>query len=76
MRGVPLQSLESLPIALIQARIAKGLTQKDLAQQLGVREQQVQQDEDNLYASANWRRLGQIAEVLGMRIEGRLEFTS
>lgn len=71
-----MQSLESLPIALIQARIAKGLTQKDLAQQLGVREQQVQQDEDNLYASANWRRLGQIAEVLGMRIEGRLEFTS
>ena len=31
-----------LPIELIRARIAKGLTQKDLARKLGLKEQQIQ----------------------------------
>src|SRR5437879_6535807 len=37
-----LTSLEELPSALIRARIAAGLTQRDLAQRLGLKEQQVQ----------------------------------
>ena len=73
VRSIAVDSLESLPLALIQARIAQGLTQKDLAQRLGVREQQVQQDEENLYNSASLRRLKQVAEVLGVEMSGRLE---
>jgi len=34
-------SLERLPSALIQARIATGLSQKQLAERLGLKEQQV-----------------------------------
>ncbi len=75
VRFVPVQSLDNFGIAFIQARIAKGYTQKDLAKELGVKEQQVQQDEENLYASASIRRLTQIAEVLGMQIKGQFELT-
>lgn len=64
------QSLDDLPKALIQSRIAQGYTQKDLASKLGVKEQQVQQDEENLYASASLRRLKRVAEVLGVSFEG------
>ena len=38
---VPLDSLDQLPDALIHARIAAGLTQRDLAERLGVKEQQI-----------------------------------
>jgi HTH-type transcriptional regulator / antitoxin HigA len=69
-----LDSLENVGLALIQARIAKGYTQKELAKQLGVKEQQVQQDEENLYTAASVRRMAQIANVLGLRVHGHLEF--
>jgi ribosome-binding protein aMBF1 (putative translation factor) len=38
-------SFEELPKALIKARIAAGLSQKDLAERLGLKEQQVQRYE-------------------------------
>lgn len=63
-------SVADIPNALIQARIAQGLTQKDLAEKLGVKEQQVQQDENVLYETASLRRLVSVAEVLGLRLEG------
>lgn len=63
-------SVADIPSALIQARIAQGLTQKDLADKLGVREQQVQQDENVLYETASLRRLVSVAEILGLRLEG------
>lgn len=66
------QSLDDLPKALIQSRIAQGYTQKDLASKLGVKEQQVQQDEENLYGSASLRRLKRVAEVLGVSFEGNI----
>jgi hypothetical protein len=34
-------SIQELPIALIRARIALGMTQKELAEKMGVKEQQV-----------------------------------
>lgn len=43
--GLDLESLEALPTRLIAARVAAGLTQKALADQLGVSPQQVQRDE-------------------------------
>ncbi len=64
-------SVVDIPISLIQARIAQGLTQKDLAEKLGVREQQVQQDENVLYETASLWRLMSVAEMLGLKLEGK-----
>ena len=42
---IKISSIQDLPIALIKARIALGMTQKELAEKIGVKEQQVQRDE-------------------------------
>jgi HTH-type transcriptional regulator / antitoxin HipB len=42
-------AIEDLPTTLIKARIASGLTQKDLAERIGVQEQQIQRYEANHY---------------------------
>jgi DNA-binding XRE family transcriptional regulator len=71
VRSVKVASFDDVPRALVQARIAQGYTQKDLAEKLGVREQQVQHDEEILYSSASLSRLKRVAEVLGLEVEGR-----
>lgn len=60
-------SLEELPLTLIKARIAAGLTQKELAQRLGLKEQQIQRYEANDFRTASFARLLEIAEALDMR---------
>jgi HTH-type transcriptional regulator/antitoxin HigA len=62
-----------LPDALIQARIAAGLTHKELARCVGIREQQIQRYEATRYAGAALRRIQQVANVLGIRISERVE---
>ena len=63
-----LKTVNELPVLLIKARIAQGLTQKDLADLLGLKEQQIQRYEATDYASA---RLSRIREVVGaLGIEG------
>lgn len=57
-------SLPELAIALIKARIARGWTQRDLADRLGVAEQQIQRYEAAGYASASLARLNDIAAAL------------
>ncbi len=66
--SAPLDSLRDLPQILIKARIASGLTQRVLAEQLGVREQQIQRDESTGYAGASFDRLAAVAEALGVRL--------
>jgi HTH-type transcriptional regulator/antitoxin HigA len=61
-----LGSLRDLPTALIEARIAAGLTQKVLGERLGVAEQQVQRWETNLYSGVGVDRLQEVADALGM----------
>ncbi len=63
-----LTSLRELPVALIEGRIAAGLTQRQLAERLGVREQQVQRWEANSYAGVSIDRLQDIADALGVRL--------
>jgi HTH-type transcriptional regulator / antitoxin HigA len=65
------QSLDQLPILLIKARIASGLSQKQLAAKLGLKEQQIQRYESEKYASASLRRLIEIADSLGLRMSER-----
>jgi transcriptional regulator with XRE-family HTH domain len=62
------ESIEELPRALIQARIATGLTQKDLADRLEVKEQQVQRYEASEYASASLHRLAEVSRALGIKV--------
>ena len=62
--------LEELPTALSRARVARGWTQKELAQALGVSEQQVQKDERGGYERASLARLRRVAEALGLQVTG------
>ena len=67
-------NLEELPSILIRARIAKGLSQRQLADTIGLKEQQIQRFEAEEYASANLRRLADIANALGLNISEVAEF--
>lgn len=63
-----LNSLRELPIALIEARIAARSTQRELAERLGVPEQQVQRWEANSYAGVGIDRLQEIADALKLEV--------
>ena len=63
-----LNSWRELPIALIEARIAARLTQRELAKRLGVPEQQVQRWEASSYAGVAIERLQQIADALHLQV--------
>lgn len=61
-------SFSELPYALIQARIAANLSQKDLATRLGLKEQQIQNYESTGYASASLERITQVIHALGVNV--------
>ena len=63
-----MRTLHDLPVALIKARIANNWTQKQLAEVLGVKEQQVQRYEAEMYQSANIATICRTAEALGLDI--------
>lgn len=67
-RILHLKSLDELPRALISARIAKGLTQRELAAQMGWKEQQIQRYEASNYATASFERIKRVIDVLKIRI--------
>ena len=57
----------TLPEELIKARIARGMTQRDLAERIGLKEQQIQRYEATDYASAS---LSRIMDVVGGLVGG------
>ena len=65
-------SIDGLADGLIKARIAGGLSQRGLAERLGLKEQQIQRYEAERYASASYKRLCQVAHALGVRIENEI----
>ena len=64
-----LSSFDDIPDTLIRARIVKGWTQAELASRMGVKPQQVQNDEITHYQSANFARLSRVARVLGVQLD-------
>jgi HTH-type transcriptional regulator/antitoxin HigA len=62
------RGLHELPDILIRARIARGMSQKDLAEFLGLKEQQIQRYEAERYRSASLDRLIEIAGALSVEI--------
>jgi transcriptional regulator with XRE-family HTH domain len=65
---IELTSFEDLPRALIQARIATGISQKELAERLGLKEQQMQRYEATDYASASLTRVTEVVRALGLKV--------
>lgn len=66
-------SLESLPTVLIQARIAAGLSQTDLAERLGMKPQQIQRYEASDYSGASLDRLIEVSKALNVHVTGLFE---
>lgn len=65
---ISVESFDELPQALVQSRIAMGLSQKELAGRLGMKEQQLQRYESTDYQSASMARLREVVEALGITI--------
>ena len=61
-------SLVELPRALIQARLARRFSQKQLAERLGLKEQQIQRYEASDYESASLARLIEVVTALGATV--------
>lgn len=71
-RTFPVESLDNLGPALIRARLAHGWTQAMLAEHLGVREQNVQRDEDRGYEAAGIAKIADILDALGYEFFGTI----
>lgn len=65
------ESFDQMPSALIKARIAAGLTQRQLAERLGLKEQQIQRYEATDYQSASLARIGEVVAALGLQAKGQ-----
>jgi transcriptional regulator with XRE-family HTH domain len=71
--SLTLKSLAELPQGLIKARIARGLTQKQLAALIDVKPQQIQRWESEDYEGAGFQRLVDIAKALQLSISEHIE---
>ena len=70
--SMEITSLTELPSVLVKARIASGLSQKQLAAKLSLKEQQIQRYEATDYAGANLQRIDQIVQALGVKLRKQL----
>jgi len=66
-------NLRGLGQLLISLRIAQGLTQRQLAEKLGVHETQVSRDERNEYHGITLERATKILEALGVEVRSQVE---
>jgi ribosome-binding protein aMBF1 (putative translation factor) len=65
---ITMGSIEDLPKVLIQKRISLGMTQKELAVILGIKEQMVQRYEASGYESIGFGRLAEVWNALSASI--------
>lgn len=66
-------NLRGLGPLLVSLRIARGLTQRQLAEKLAVHETQVSRDERNEYHGITLERAAKILESLGVEVRSRVE---
>ena len=65
---IEVDSFDELAVALVKARIAAGLSQKELAERLEMKEQQIQRYESTEYRTASFGRLQEIVSALGVNV--------
>ncbi len=68
-----IHDLQGLGILLIGLRIHRGLTQKQLADALGIHESQVSRDERNEYHNITLERARKILQILGAELRSEVE---
>ncbi|MBX3181082.1 MAG: helix-turn-helix transcriptional regulator [Polyangiaceae bacterium] len=68
-----LLNLHGLGHTLVALRIARGLTQRELAARLGVHESQVSRDERNEYHGVTVERASRILDTMGVRLRSLFE---
>ena len=61
---------------LVELRIASGMTQRQLAERLGVHESQVSRDERNEYHGITVERVNRILVAIGAEVSGRVQLVS
>ena len=64
-------TLEHVGKALIAARLARGLSQREFADLISVHESQVSRDERNEYHGVRRERLSDLMAALGLQLQGR-----
>ena len=78
----PVPSLANIGLSLIALRIARGLTQRQLAERLGINEAQVSKDERNEYHGISVERAQRVLDALdgevtvSMRLQPRVDTMS
>lgn len=75
-KGLPLRrkiSIAQLPAVLIEYKIAKGFTQKQYAEILGIKEQQLQRYEAENYNSVSFGRLLSYIEKAAIKVNLAIE---
>jgi len=68
-----LRNFEGVGQLLVALRIAQGISQRELAQRLGVHESQVSRDERNEYHGVTVERAHRVLEALGVEIRSMVE---
>lgn len=76
IRRRDIEGLLDLPLALVEARIAAGLTQRALAERLGLAEQQIQRWESSLYSGVGLERLQEVADAVGMSVHETIGYAA
>lgn len=66
------ESVDSLASAAVSARVARGWSQRELAEELGVSEQSVQKDEARGYENVGLAKIAEVIEALGYGLVGTL----
>jgi DNA-binding Xre family transcriptional regulator len=60
--------LQELPAMMIEYKIASGLTQKEMAKKIGMKEQQLQRYEDTDFESISFQNLIKILRAIGLEL--------
>ena len=62
------RNLDSIYEILIETRIASNMTQKQLAEKMNLKEQQIQRYESDDYANASLNRIREVCEALNIKL--------
>jgi hypothetical protein len=74
-KEIIVHNLNEIPLALIKARISRGLSQEKLAEMMNVKQQQIQKYEATNYAGVGFERIIEIGNILGLELKNEVKFS-